>query len=345
MLTAFLLYNDGIATIIRMAAIFGAEIGIEPGHLIAALLLTQVAGIPCSFLFGRMAGWIGTKPAIFVTLGCYTGVGVLGYFMSTAAHFYALAILVGTVQGGSQALSRSLFATMVPRHKSSEFFGFFGVSEKFAGIIGPLVFAGVVALSGSSRGAVLSVIVFFVAGAMLLSRVDVAKGQCVARGDNESPGVRPEPEGRLLVRRFRPSDLRQIMPIEDATFPVDALRRSQFRRLSTAHPDEFLVAEISGAVVGYGAGSVKGDCGQLESVAVDQRLRGRGIGTALIQRLLERFQRIGLRRCLLQVRATNTRAIDLYTRLGFRVVGPLPAYYADGADALLMEATLPPRLP
>jgi UMF1 family MFS transporter len=126
-----------------------------------ALLLAQVMGIPCSFLFGRVAGWMGTKPAIFLTLGCYTGISVLGYFMSTAAHFYALALLVGTVQGGSQALSRSLFATMVPRYKSSEFFGFFGVSEKFAGIIGPLVFAGVVALSGSSRGAVLSVIIFF----------------------------------------------------------------------------------------------------------------------------------------------------------------------------------------
>ena len=181
MLTAFLIYNDGISTIIRMAAIFGTEIGIETRHLITALLLAQVVGIPCSFLFGRVAGWMGAKAAIFLTLGCYTAISVLGYFMSTAAHFYALALLVGTVQGGSQALSRSLFATMVPRHKSSEFFGFFGVSEKFAGIIGPLVFAGVVALSGSSRGAVLSIIVFFLAGAILLSRVDVDEGQRVAR--------------------------------------------------------------------------------------------------------------------------------------------------------------------
>jgi UMF1 family MFS transporter len=191
MLTAFLLYNDGISTIIRMAAIFGTEIGIETGHLIAGLLLAQVVGIPCSFLFGRAAGWMGTKTAIFLTLGCYTGISVLGYFMSTAAHFYALALLVGTVQGGSQALSRSLFATMVPRHKSSEFFGFFGVSEKFAGIIGPLVFAGVVALSGSSRGAVLSVIIFFIAGAILLSRVDVDEGQRVARDEATLPSRPP----------------------------------------------------------------------------------------------------------------------------------------------------------
>jgi UMF1 family MFS transporter len=181
MLVAFLIYNDGISTIIRMAAIFGTEIGIEAGHLIAALLLVQFVGIPCSLLFGRLAGWIGTRRAIFGALAVYTGISVLGYFMTTAAHFYALALLVGTVQGGSQALSRSLFASMVPRHKSSEFFGFFGVFEKFAGIAGPLLFSGAVALFGSSRNAVLSVILFFVAGAIVLSRVDVVEGQRVAR--------------------------------------------------------------------------------------------------------------------------------------------------------------------
>jgi UMF1 family MFS transporter len=181
MLTAFLIYNDGIATIIRMATIFGTEIGIQPGHLVAALLLVQFVGIPCSFLFGRLAGWIGTRTAIFVALAAYAAISTLGYFISTAVHFYALALLVGTVQGGSQALSRSLFARLVPRHKSSEFFGFFGVFEKVAGIFGPLVFAGAVALFGSSRHAILSVIVFFVAGAAVLSQVDVDDGERVAR--------------------------------------------------------------------------------------------------------------------------------------------------------------------
>lgn len=187
MLTAFLIYNDGISTIIRMATIFGTEIGIEAGHLITALLLVQFVGIPCSFLFGRAAGWIGAKGAIFVALGVYTGISILGYFMRSAANFYALALLVGTVQGGSQALSRSLFATMVPRYRSSEFFGFFGVSEKFAGIIGPLVFSGAVALFGSSRSAVLAVIIFFIAGAIVLSRVDVDEGQRVARDATTAP--------------------------------------------------------------------------------------------------------------------------------------------------------------
>ena len=90
----------------------------------------------------------------------YTCIGIIGYKMTAAWQFYLLAFLVGTVQGGSQALSRSLFATMIPRHKSSEFFGFFAVFEKFAGIFGPAVFAVTVSLTGSSRNAILSVIAF-----------------------------------------------------------------------------------------------------------------------------------------------------------------------------------------
>ncbi|MGH9163325.1 MAG: MFS transporter [Vicinamibacteraceae bacterium] len=185
MVLAFLLYNDGINTIIRMATIFGTEIGIGREHLIGALLLVQFVGVPCSFLFGRLAGRIGAKRAVAGSLVVYTGVSILCYFVQTALHFYALAIIVATVQGGSQALSRSLFATMVPRHKSSEFFGFFGVFEKFAGIFGPLLFAIAVALTGSSRHAILSVILFFLLGGLVLWRVDVAEGQRVAREADE----------------------------------------------------------------------------------------------------------------------------------------------------------------
>src|SRR5690606_13316833 len=101
--------------------------------------------------------------------------------MKTAAHFLLLAILVGMVQGGTQALSRSLFASLIPRHKAGEFFGFFAVVEKFAGIIGPLAFGTMIALTGSSRNAILSVIVFFVVGGALLFFVNVAEGQRIAR--------------------------------------------------------------------------------------------------------------------------------------------------------------------
>ncbi|MBA2356672.1 MAG: MFS transporter [Acidobacteria bacterium] len=184
MLLAFLIYNDGIGTIIRMASLYGAQLGIAEQHLIGALLLVQFVGVPCAFLFGWLAGRIGAKRSIFLALTVYAGISVLGYFMTSAVHFYALAILVGMVQGGSQALSRSLFASMIPRERSSEFFGFFAVTERTAGILGPLTFAAAIALTGSSRAAILSVIAFFVVGALVLSRVDVAAGQQAAKSVN-----------------------------------------------------------------------------------------------------------------------------------------------------------------
>ena len=181
MLLAFLIYNDGIGTIIRLATTFGTEIGLEQGDLIAAVVLVQFVGVPFAFAFGQLAARIGAKRAIFLSLVVYVVISVLAWGMTTAAEFYVLALLVGMVQGGSQALSRSLFASMVPRHKSAEFFGFFGVFEKFAGIAGPAVFAGMILLTGSSRGAILSIVTFFVVGGLLLSRVDVEEGQRAAR--------------------------------------------------------------------------------------------------------------------------------------------------------------------
>src|SRR6476469_497338 len=183
MLLAFLIYNDGIQTIIKMATAYGTELGIGQSALIGAILLVQFVGIPCSFLFGMVAGRIGAKRALFLGLVAYTVISVLGYSMKTAAQFYALAGLVGMVQGGTQALSRSLFASMVPRHKSGEFFGFFSVFEKFAGIFGPLIFAGTIAATGSSRNAILSVIAFFAVGAAILWFVDVEAGHTASRED------------------------------------------------------------------------------------------------------------------------------------------------------------------
>jgi UMF1 family MFS transporter len=180
MLVAFFLYNDGIQTIIRVATLYGEGIGIDTGAMITALLLVQFIGVPCSFLFGALAGRIGAKRGIFIGLTMYLGITILGYFMTTAAHFYALAVCVGLVQGGTQALSRSLFASMIPKAKSSEFFSFFGVFERYAGILGPALFA-IIAGNGSSRTAILSLIVFFVLGMLVLSRVDVDEGRRAAQ--------------------------------------------------------------------------------------------------------------------------------------------------------------------
>jgi MFS transporter, UMF1 family len=185
LLLAFLIYNDGIQTIIKMATAYGTEIGIGQSALIGAILLVQFVGIPCSFLFGMLAHRIGAKRALFLGLVAYTVISLLGYFMKTALHFYVLAGLVGMVQGGTQALSRSLFASMIPRHKSGEFFGFFSVFEKFAGIFGPLIFAGTIAATGSSRNAILSVIIFFAVGALLLAPVNVTEGQQIARAADQ----------------------------------------------------------------------------------------------------------------------------------------------------------------
>jgi len=181
MMLAFTIYNDGIQTIIKMASVYGTEIGIGQGDLITAILLVQFIGIPCAFAFGAIAGRIGAKRSVFLGLAVYTGICVFAYFMQSAREFYILAVLVGLVQGGTQALSRSLFATLIPKHKSGEFFGFFSVFEKFGGILGPLVFALVINRFQSSQLAILSVIVFFVVGGLLLLGVNVEEGERAAR--------------------------------------------------------------------------------------------------------------------------------------------------------------------
>ena len=181
LLLAFLIYNDGIQTIIRMATTFGTQVGIDQSAMITALLITQFIGIPFAFGFGMLADRIGAKTAVFGGLLVYAFIVVLAYFMKTAAHFYLLAIMVGMVQGGTQALSRSLFASMIPKHKSSEFFAFFGVFERYAGILGPLVFAVMVDATGQSRNAILAVVGFFVIGGALLAFVKVDEGRQAAR--------------------------------------------------------------------------------------------------------------------------------------------------------------------
>jgi UMF1 family MFS transporter len=176
-LVAFWLYNDGIGTIISMAVIFGAEINIAKEHLIGAILAVQFIGIPFSIFFGRLAGKIGPKKAIFLGLGIYTGIAIGGYFIQTALHFWILAILVGFVQGGTQALSRSLFGTLIPKSRSAEFYSFYDVSSKFAGIIGPLVFGLVGQITGSSRLSIVALVIFFIAGGLILLMVNEKEGR------------------------------------------------------------------------------------------------------------------------------------------------------------------------
>ncbi len=180
-LIAFWFYNDGIGTIIVMAVMFGTEIGIGQEHLIGAILAVQLIGVPFTILFGKLAVKMTVKRAIYLGLIVYTFISIGGYFMQSALHFWILAIAVGMVQGGTQALSRSLFGLMTPKKKSAEFFGFFDVSQKFSGILGPALFAIIAQLSGSSRLSIITLIIFFIGGMYMLEKIRLEEGIQVAR--------------------------------------------------------------------------------------------------------------------------------------------------------------------
>jgi UMF1 family MFS transporter len=165
--------------------------------ILAALLVLEVVGLALAVLFGR--SWFGrlaetmtTKRSIILALIAYTIVAVWGFFLDAVIEFWFLAWMVAVVQGGSQALSRSLYASMSPTSVSGEFFGFFSVMSKFSAILGPVLFAGAVAVFGSSRPAVLSLVLFFVLGIVLLNKVDVEAGQRTAQqADRELMGGEP----------------------------------------------------------------------------------------------------------------------------------------------------------
>jgi len=180
-LLAFLIYNDAVNTIIRAALTFGGEVGIDATDMIGALILVQFVGVPFAFGFGLLADRIGAKRSIYLTLAVYTVISLLGFSLRSATQFYVMAALVGTVQGGAQALGRSVFATMIPKHKAGEMFGFFGVFDRFGGSLGTFLFGVLLTTTGSSRPAILILIVFFALGAFLLSKVDVERGRRMAR--------------------------------------------------------------------------------------------------------------------------------------------------------------------
>ena len=192
-LAAYWIYNDGIGTIVKMATAYGAEIGIGMTDLIGALVLTQAVGIPFALLFGRLARRIGPKRAILLALAVYLIISIFGFFLSNAPQFYVLAGLVGTVQGGRPGPEPLPVRGMVPRHRTSEFFGFYSSSGKLAGVAGPLIFGLVSQGTGTSRLGILSLVVFFAVGGWLLTRVDVAAGEAAARRAEAEAGYR-EPE-------------------------------------------------------------------------------------------------------------------------------------------------------
>jgi UMF1 family MFS transporter len=167
-LAAYVLYIDGVNTIIKMAVDYGLSLGFDQSHLIKALLLTQFVAFPAALAFGWLGGRIGARNGIFLALAVYLGATVYAYFLQDAFDFYLLAFVVGLVQGGIQSLSRSYFGRLVPPGKSSEFFGFYNMMGKASAILGPVLVGATAALTGDSRLSILSIVVLFVAGGVLL---------------------------------------------------------------------------------------------------------------------------------------------------------------------------------
>lgn len=180
-LVAYWLYIDGVDTVIRMAVDYGLSIGLSSNDLIAALLLIQFVGFPAAVAFGWLGERIGAKRAILIGVAVFVGATLFAATMDTAAEFFGLSAAVALVMGGVQALSRSLFARMVPPGRTSQFFGFYNMLGKFAVIVGPLLIGVTGMITGEPRTAILSVVVLFVAGGALLWKVDVADGERAAR--------------------------------------------------------------------------------------------------------------------------------------------------------------------
>ncbi len=173
-LLAFLLYNDGVQTVIIMATMFGKdELGLSTGDLVGALLVTQAVGVPGSLLYGAAATRWGAKRMLTVGICAYLCIVLYAFRMSSAVEFMVLAGVVGLFQGGLQAVSRSLYSRLIPAEMSAEYFGFFSVSQRFASIGGPLLFALVNDLTGSARYSILAMAILFLAGGVLLRTVRV----------------------------------------------------------------------------------------------------------------------------------------------------------------------------
>jgi MFS transporter, UMF1 family len=180
-LLAYWCYIDGVDTIVRMAVDYGLSIGFDANDLMVALLITQFVGFPAALVFGSIGDRRGPKQGIMLAIFVYLMILLWAYRMDSIWEFYLLAMAIGLVQGGIQALSRSLFARMVPRDQAAEFFGFYNMLGKFAVVLGPLLMGWVGVLTQDSRLAILSIGILFILGAVLLNRVDVEKGHQAAR--------------------------------------------------------------------------------------------------------------------------------------------------------------------
>jgi UMF1 family MFS transporter len=178
---AYFFYIDGVNTVIHMATVYGSTLGLDSTGMILALLVTQLVAVPCSIVFGRLARRFGSINMITVAIGIYIVICLVGFYMGSLVEsgspggvatatrlFWAMAVLVGTSQGGIQALSRSFFGKLVPPDRSNEFFGFFDIFGKFAAVMGPFIYATLAGLTGRSSSGILGLIILFAIGFVII---------------------------------------------------------------------------------------------------------------------------------------------------------------------------------
>ncbi|MDO4568290.1 MAG: MFS transporter, partial [Clostridia bacterium] len=171
-LVAYFFYIDGVGTIIKMATTYGGALGIGSTELMLGLLITQVVAFPCAILYGKLAGRFSAKTMILAGICTYFAVCIVGFFMRSATEFYILAGLVGTAQGGIQALSRSYFGKAIPdKRRAGEFFGFFSVFSKFESVLGTFLMGIVITVTQNINMGVLPVLIMFIVGGIIMLRV------------------------------------------------------------------------------------------------------------------------------------------------------------------------------
>ena len=188
-LIAYLLYNDGIQTVISLSSQFGsAELKLDQQTLITSILMVQFVAFFGALAFGYLAKWIGTKRAILLSLVIWTGTVYASYALiqpNSPLQFYLLAAAIAIVLGGSQALSRSVFSLMIPKGQEAEYFSLYEVSERGTSWLGPLVFGLALQFTGSYRVAILSIVVLFILGLIVLTQVNIRRA--ITEAGNEAP--------------------------------------------------------------------------------------------------------------------------------------------------------------
>ncbi|MGH8503379.1 MAG: MFS transporter [Gammaproteobacteria bacterium] len=187
-LVAYWFYIDGVDTVVLLAVDYGKALGFGTGDLILALLVVQFVGFPATIVFGYVGQRLGTKSGILIAIGVYILVLCWGATINAAWEFYVLAVAIGLVQGGIQSLSRAFYARLIPPAKAAELFGFYNMLGKFAAIIGPVMVGWTGVLTGSHRLGILSLLVLFIVGAIVLLFVDERHGPSPVAAGGVTPG-------------------------------------------------------------------------------------------------------------------------------------------------------------